>query len=180
MTWAAAEAADTAANAATSGPAATRGPPRGDMAAASMRRVPVDLGELAEALEDIAPGHDWYLDLETGDVIPFFEDFEDDLLPVPRDELDESPRYLHIPPRPSRDGWRDMADFVATIDDRALRQRLADSIEGKGAFGRFKAVLQSAPAERDRWFEWEGERLRAEARAWLASEKIEAVPRAKA
>jgi tetratricopeptide (TPR) repeat protein len=180
LTWAAAEAADTAANAANSGSASTRGPPRGDKAAVSMRRVPVDLGELAEALEDNAPGHDWYLDLETGDVLPVFEDFEDDLLPVPRDELDESPRFLHIPPRPSRDGWRDMADFVATIDDRALRQRLADAIEGKGAFGRFKAVLQSAPVERDRWFEWEGERLRAEARAWLANEGIELVPRAKA
>jgi hypothetical protein len=61
-----------------------------------------------------------------------------------------------------------------------LRQRLSDAIEGKGAFGRFKQVLQSAPAERDRWFEWEGERLEEEARAWLASEGIEAVPRVKA
>jgi hypothetical protein len=139
-----------------------------------------DLSALAEALDDHAPGHDWYLDLVTGDVLPVFEDFEDELLPVPREELEESPRFLNIPPRPSRDGWRDMADFVATVDDRALRQRLADAIEGKGAFGRFKQVLQSAPAERDRWFELEGERLEEEARAWLASEGIEAVPRAKA
>jgi tetratricopeptide (TPR) repeat protein len=180
LTWAAAEAEDAAANAAAFGSAATRGPPRGGEAAVSMRRVPVDLGELAEALEDNALGHDWCLDLETGDVIPVFEDLEDDLLPVPREELEESPRFLNIPPRPSRDGWRDMADFVATVDDRALRQRLADAIEGKGAFGRFKKILQSAPAERDRWFEWEGERLKEEARAWLASEGIEAVPRAKA
>ncbi len=73
-----------------------------------------------------------------------------------------------------------MADFVATVDDRGLRQRLSDAIVGKGAFGRFKQVLQSAPAERDRWFEWEAERLEEEARAWLASEGIEPVPRAKA
>ena len=175
MTWEAAEAAEDAGAVLAS----SSSPMAGEKAAESMREVPVDLSALAEALDDHAPGHDWYLDLVTGDVLPVFEGFEDELLPVPREELEESPRFLNIPPRPSRDGWRDMADFVATVDDRALRQRLSDSIEGKGAFGRFKQVLQSAPAERDRWFEWEGERLEEEARAWLASEGIEVVPRAK-
>lgn len=95
-------------------------------------------------------------------------------------ELSLPPGFDGVLPWGLTDGWRDMADFVATVGDRALRQRLSDAIEGKGAFGRFKQALQSAPAERDRWFEWEGERLEEEARAWLASEGIESVPRAKA
>lgn len=176
MTWEAAEASEDPRAALTPGYSSTPGVEAAD----SKREVPVDLGAVAEALDDHAPGHAWYLDLVTGDVLPVFEDFEDELLPVPREELEESPRFLNIPPRANRDGWRDMAKFVATVGDRALRQRLSDAIEGKGAFGRFKQALLSAPAERDRWFEWEGERLEEEARAWLASEGIEAVPRAKA
>jgi tetratricopeptide (TPR) repeat protein len=140
------------------------------------RLLPVDLSILAEALDDGAPGHAWYLDRETGDIFPAFDDFEDEFLPCPREELEDSSRFLHIEPRPGGEGWRDMADFVVTVDDRGLRERLADAIEGKGAFGRFRRVLESAPAVRERWFEWKGARLEEEARAWLAGKGIESVP----
>lgn len=140
------------------------------------RRMPVDLAALAEALDDGSPGHAWYLDLESGDLVPVFDDFGDELLPVPREELEDSARFIHVEPRPGHEGWRDMTDFVATVEDGVLRHRLADAIEGKGAFGRFRRVLDSSSAERERWFEWKGARLAEEARAWLSRQGIEAVP----
>jgi hypothetical protein len=125
MTWEAAEDAGAVL-------AASSSPTAGEKAAESMRRVPVDLGALAEALDDHAPGHDWYLDLGTGDVLPVFEDFEDELLPVSREEWEESPRFLNIPPRASREGWRDMADFIATVDDGGFATAAVRCDRGEG------------------------------------------------
>lgn|SRR5574341_1577180 len=143
----------------------------------ALRRLPIDLAELAFALEDNSPGHALYLDLETGELILVTEDVEDDELPLPREELEESDRFLFVLPRPSHEGWRDMDDFVVTVGAGAFRDRLADAIRGRGAFGRFKRVLEERPDERERWFAFQQDRLDARALQWLADQGIDAIPR---
>lgn len=147
------------------------------MSAPGTRRLPVDLSELSFALDDNSPGRAWYLDLETGELVLVTEDVEDEELPLPREELEESERFLLVPARPSHEGWRDMDDFLATVAAGAFRDRLADAIRGKGAFGRFKRVLEERPGERERWFAFQQARLDARAVEWLADEGIEAIPR---
>lgn len=136
------------------------------------RHVPVDMGALVFALDDHGGEHAWYLDLESGEVWLVSDDVVDEDLPLPREELEESPRFLLIEPAESHESWQVMADFVDTVRGPALRTRLADAIEGKGAFRRFKDVLLSYPEERDRWFAFETERADARARAWLAENGI--------
>jgi hypothetical protein len=51
------------------------------------------------------------------------------------------------------------------------------SIDGKGAFRRFKDVLMSYGAERERWFAFRSERLRIFMEAWLNAHALHAVPR---
>lgn len=133
--------------------------------------LPIDLSDLAAALEDHS-GVAWYLDTETGEVLPVPEDADDDLLPVPRQELVESDRFALIEPIESRIGWEEMRDFAAHVEDRRLRERLEAALAGKGAFGRFKAVLSAFPAERARWFAEHDRHLEAQARAWLDREGI--------
>jgi hypothetical protein len=65
-----------------------------------------------------------------------------------------------------------MRDFVATVTDPRLEERLGDALRGKGAFRRFKDVLLGYPQERERWFAFKHLRLRERARAWLAEEGI--------
>ena len=148
-----------------------------DPPSASRSAVPVDMASLVFAMDDHEPGHAWYLDLESGELVPDLGDLGDDDPEFPREYLEDESRFLRVEPRSSREAWGDMAEFVETVGDRALRQRLADAIEGEGAFGRFKRVLESAPAERERWFEWEAERLREEALVWLSGQGIVVVPR---
>jgi hypothetical protein len=148
------------------------------MARAGTRQISVDLAELAFALEDASPGHDWYLDLETGALVLVTEDVEDDELPLPRGELEESDRFVCVPTRPSHEGWRDMDDFVATVEAGGFRERLADAIRGKGAFGRFKRVLEERLDERERWFAFQQARLDERALEWLAERGIGSVPKA--
>jgi len=132
----------------------------------------------------LAPPHfdesAWYLDRKTGDLILLSEGVEDDDLPAPREDIeeDETGRYLLVEPEDSRDGYRDMQTFIASVADSQLRELLEVAISGKGAFRRFKDVLARAPGERERWFAFSGERQRERARVWLASEGIALVERA--
>ncbi len=131
----------------------------------------IDLTDLANALEDHS-GLEWCLDTETGDVLPVPDDAEDDLLPVPREELVESDRFRSIEPLESRFGWEEMRDFAGRVGDRRLRELLEVALAGKGAFGRFKAVLADHPEEQTRWYAEHDQHMAEQARAWLDREGI--------
>jgi uncharacterized membrane protein YkvA (DUF1232 family) len=69
----------------------------------------------------------------------------------------------------SRAAYRDMVDFIVTVADERLADRLHDAIRGRGAFRRFADTLRRAREdELTRWFEFKDERQRGRARAWLA------------
>lgn len=68
-----------------------------------------------------------------------------------------------------------MEDFIPTVRDERLQELLDVAIQGRGAFHRFKEVLQRSPMERQRWFDFHATRLEARAREWLADEGCEPV-----
>lgn len=57
-------------------------------------------------------------------------------------------RFLRVPRRESRDGYRDMEAFIGTVRDERLQRRLWRAIEGRGAFRYFRDVLDERPSER--------------------------------
>jgi len=135
------------------------------------KAIAVDLSDLAAALEDHSDLA-WYLDTKTGEVLPVPEDADDELLPVPREELVESDRFTFIEPLESRLGWEEMRDFTGRVEDRRLRELLEVAQAGKGAFGRFKAVLADFPEERARWFAEHDQHMEVQARVWLDRQGI--------
>jgi hypothetical protein len=86
-------------------------------------------------------------------------------------------RYLRIDPVSSREQYRWMERFIATVEDDELRRRLNIAIDGKGAFRRFKDALMSHPVDRERWFAFRSERLRACMESWLTAHGIRPVER---
>lgn len=138
--------------------------------------IPVDLGFFLLAFEDHDLTHEWYLDLQSGDVFVVADDVEEDVLPVPRDELEDSPRFLPIAREDSHEAYGDMVEFAETVPP-PLRQRLEQALHGKGAFRRFKDVLLSAMHERERWFRFREGRLDARGREWLRANGIVVTPR---
>jgi hypothetical protein len=62
-----------------------------------------------------------------------------------------------------------MQDFIASVDDPGIADRLRIAVDGHGAFRRFRDVLQRWEAVEDTWYRFSDERRRARARAWLAS-----------
>ena len=71
-----------------------------------------------------------------------------------------------------------MEKFVGSVVDEPLRERLIISIDGKGAFRRFKDVLLAYPAERERWFSYRADLLHWHIQNWLEQHEIAADQRA--
>jgi hypothetical protein len=85
--------------------------------------------------------------------------------PVELDELD----MVIIDPLPSYVWYRDMVDFADGISDNAAGERLSRSLQGKGAFRRFKNELyQGHPEFIAAWHAFRDARARARAVQWLA------------
>ncbi len=143
-------------------PATTRGPVRIDL----------DWDALEIAVERNSPDTDSYLDLSTGRVITITTGDPEAVLN--RQQVSENIRnFLRVEPASSREQYRWMEKFVGSVVDEPLRERLIISIDGKGAFRRFKDVLLAYPAERERWFSYRAELLHWHIQGWLEEHGIQ-------
>ena len=131
----------------------------------------IDWEELKLACERNAPGVTSYLDLQTGAVLVFTQESEEEVNRE-RDVARNRQRYVRIDAAPPREQYRWMEKFVSTVEDDALRERLLIAIDGKGAFRRFKDVLSHYPGERERWFSYRSRHVYAYIKEWLARNNI--------
>jgi len=144
----------------------------GDAPPPALRAVPVDLEELSWILEGDGTSGDGCLDLLTGEVwsdsaIENAEEFPD---------VDDSERWLYVGCEGSHEGYRDMEDFLATVEDDERADKLSIAVSGPGAFRRFRDVLERWPEDQWRFYAFTEERRRARARSWLVSAGVAAVP----
>lgn len=147
---------------------------QGGAAGGALRSVPVDWEALEDAFENNAPEVHSYLHLVTGEVLRIVDGVAD---PQMHARIAADPNYLRIDPVSSREQYRWMERYIPMVDDPELRAKLAASIDGKGAFRRFKDVLMAYGPERERWFAFRSERLRIFMEAWLNAHALKAVPR---
>ena len=138
------------------------------------RRLEISWEALEDAFENNAQEVHSYLHLSTGEVLRVVDGVAD---PAMHQRIASDAGYLRVDPVSSREQYRWMERFIATVTETDLRGRLVTAIDGKGAFRRFKDVLMSFPADRERWFLFRTERLRACMEAWLEAHNIEAVAR---
>lgn len=142
-------------------------------------KVPVDLQDLCDAFEDYSLDHSYYLDLETGKII-FISEFMDT---EEAEELNEKveegfgKRYISIPNESPEEGYENMEEFIETVKDLNLKEKLCIALDGRGAFRKFKNLLIDYPKERERWFKFKDGRLMERVKEWLEEEGIEVTGR---
>ena len=134
-------------------------------------QLELDWDALEIAVERNAPDTDSFLDLTTGKVVTIVAG---DPEAVHNRQLvsENIKNFLRIEPASSREQYRWMEKFVGSVSEEPLRERLIISIDGKGAFRRFKDVLLAYPAERERWFSYRAELLHWHIQNWLAQHEI--------
>jgi hypothetical protein len=138
------------------------------------REVPIDWEALEDAFENNAPEVHSYLHLSTGEVLRVVDGIAD---PEMHQRIASDTSYMRIEPVSSREQYRWMERFIPMVEDPPLSALLTQAIDGKGAFRRFKDVLMSHGAERERWFAFRSERLRVFMEAWLAAHALKPAPR---
>ncbi len=138
------------------------------------REVPIAWEALEDAFENNAPEVHSYLQLATGEVIRVVDGIAD---PGMHARIGTDAGYLRVDPVSSREQYRWMERFIATVEESEFRTKLVQAIDGKGAFRRFKDVLMAFPVERERWFTFRSERLRTCMEGWLETHGLAAIPR---
>ena len=132
------------------------------------KTLKIDLDELCSAMENSSYEHEYYLDLDNGEILFLSEYMDDEETRKLKDQIEEDfDRYERIPKAESHEGYEDMVDFIATVKDEHLTELLEVAINGKGAFRRFKDVLLNYPEERERCFRFKDDRMEERAIEWL-------------
>ena len=137
-----------------------------------MRSIPMRWNELEMAFERNAPDTESFVDVRTGEVVVIV-DYQPEAGELRTRVVTGGDLYVKIEPASSREQYKWMEQFVAMVEDPALRERLLISIDGKGAFRRFKDVLLNYPVERERWFNYRAELLHWQMQIWMDREQIE-------
>jgi hypothetical protein len=136
------------------------------------RVIPINWDDLETAVERNSPDAESFLELATGQVISIVVG-EPEAPALKRKVAANIDGFLRIDPASSREQYRWMERFVSSVADEPLRDRLIISIDGKGAFRRFKDVLIAYPAERERWFTYRADLLHWHIHNWLREHDVE-------
>ncbi len=142
-----------------------------------MRKVKTNLSELTDAFDNCRISYEYYLDIETGELLLVSDEFMDiNETEEVYEKLDDEPeRYLSIPTESSREGYQDMVAFTESLEAENLKEKLWIALNGRGAFRRFKDVLLSHPEKREEWFKFQDERLEKHVMEWLEENEVELV-----
>ncbi|HKE14564.1 MAG TPA: UPF0158 family protein [Kofleriaceae bacterium] len=139
----------------------------------SPKPITIDWDALETAVERNAPDTESFLDRSSGQVMTVVAG--DPEAPLRKRQIAENiHNFVRVEPASSREQYRWMERFVSSVSEPGLRERLIISIDGKGAFRRFKDVLLAYPAERERWFSYRADLLHWHIHNWLREAGIDA------
>jgi len=142
--------------------------------------VVVSLKDVVDALDISGQTRECFLDPESGEILLITEDdqlaleqAEDELVPEwQREHLQEarklldSNRGLRLPNSFDIHEWSIMENFCYTIVETGTRETMLDSIHRKGAFSRFREVLERFDLQQE-WFSFRESAFKQIARDWL-------------
>ena len=138
-----------------------------------MRPMKVKLQDVIDGIDMVSEDSTCHLDRETGEVLFISEiadnDYDDDILEL----LEEgSDRFIEFPSQWDRNDYQTMVDFIESLPQRKEQNLLAISIDGSGAFRRFKYTA-SELGLLDDWYRFLNNAHRELAIEWCEDNEIE-------
>lgn len=133
----------------------------------------VKLQDVIDGIDMVSEDSTCYLDRETGEVLFISEiadnDYDDDILEL----LEEgSDRFIEFPSQWDRNDYQTMVDFIESLPQRKEQNLLAISINGSGAFRRFKYTASELGLLED-WYRFLNNAHRELAIEWCEDNEIE-------
>lgn len=153
-----------------------------------MSKMIVNLEEIIEGMEMTMEGWSHYLSLKTDEVIFIrdgdlqeaeeiesfdeLEDWQQEELEIALDIVDNYIEYLELPSSFDINEYEIMRDFCFIVDDERAKNDLLDSIQGRGAFRRFKDRVARL-GMLDEWYQYRNGRYREIAIEWCEENGVE-------
>jgi len=109
---------------------------------------------------------------EDGDPIEDFPDWEQDLVRIAKEIVDETGNYIDLPTKFDIDEYSIMEKFCLSLNDSEMSDTLYSSIKGRGAFRRFKDAINEYDIADD-WYKYRNEALKEIAIEWCQAKGIE-------
>ncbi len=141
-----------------------------------MKKLKIRMDMLSLMFESGGYDIENYLDTETGELLTTDEDYGDpEEGRKAKKRIKKNPeRYLLIPHMSSRDGYQDMVKFTEGLEDESLKELLLEALDGRGAFRRFRDVLERYSDILDEWYKYKDEAVQNRITEWLNENGIEA------
>ncbi|MCP4447923.1 MAG: hypothetical protein GY811_21690 [Myxococcales bacterium] len=140
----------------------------------ALTQILIDWEALETAVERNSPRTESFIERASGQVITISSG-EPEAAQLKAKVAANIDGYVRVEPASSREQYRWMERFVGSVTEEPLQQRLLISIDGKGAFRRFKDVLLACPVERERWFSYRSNLLHWHIQTWLANNELAGV-----
>lgn len=133
----------------------------------------VNLSVVVDAIEMADDNYTYFLDLETGESVFLADELvtglDNDGL---EEKIDENPeRYLRLPTKFEIHEYHIMEEFICTLKG-GMANRLANAIQGRGAFRRFKDMIIHMGIEHQ-WYDFQAEYYRKLAIEWCRDHELE-------
>lgn len=130
--------------------------------------IVVSLEAVAEELEMLSDDWQQFYNRESGEFMSYHPDFsEDEIEP----EVFEAEEYDPLPSQRDLHEYDLMAEFAETVRNAHTRELLEVALNGRGAFRRFKNVVNRTGME-DAWYGYRKKALLEIAREWCAENDI--------
>ena len=150
--------------------------------------IRVKLDEIIEGLEFQSDESSSFLDKTTGKVVLIsdyemraaeddepiedFPDWEQDLLRIAKEIVDETGNYIALPTKFDIHEYSIMERFCLSLDDAEMSDTLYSLITGGGAFRRFKDAIHEYGIADD-WYKYRNDVLKEIAIEWCKEKGIE-------
>jgi len=148
----------------------------------------VKLSEIVERMDSHTYWTTFYLNKETGEIIPIMNeefcmaknlflleeqpDGKQDIRKIARDILDGDEKYIRIPSKFDIDEFSIMERFCFSIEDDRISKSLSHALKGKFAVQNFKqAIIRLGVVEE--WYGYRNMELRIIAKKWCEKNDID-------
>lgn len=134
--------------------------------------------QIKEIAEWLDVGMKCYYNKQTGEIknILNFDNWmgaDEELWEEDINEIEENwENYIEFDAMTSDDSFRVMADFIDTVDNSKLQQRLVDALNRRKPFQNFKWIIDNSGKYRQQWFDYKNIRYIE----WVA-DQLEAINR---
>lgn len=130
----------------------------------------IKLSEIRDALYDVSMGTSCYFNTKTNEILWYWDFNKEESTYTEEDEFNDD--IISMFNFYSKNDYDIMQDFIYHISNDSLRNELFNATRGKGAFYRFREIIDYRNITND-WYKFQDDEYKKIAEEWCTDNKIE-------